>query len=92
MFLVEGCRCRRRTPDCLGCHYRYFDWDTGYSHCERGEEECPRHPKNFICSKTGKKMYYAYKVHRMEKEKRDAIISRCDCPMPYECKGQTKED
>lgn len=75
-------------PDCRGCVYRYFEYDTGYSHCEKGWEDCPRQPKNFICTKTGKKMYYGYKVHRMCKEKRNAIISRCDCVMPQNCEWQ----
>ena len=78
--------------DCHGCMYRYFEWDTGYSECEKGEENCHRQPKNFICTKTGKKMYYAYKVHRMSKKTREAIIARCDCPMPQECKEQVIED
>ena len=72
-------------PNCYGCIYRYFDWDTGYSDCEKDWENCPRQPKNFICTKTGKKMYYAYKVNRMAKERRGAIIARCDCQMPQEC-------
>lgn len=75
-------------PDCHGCAFRYFECDTGYSDCEKDWEDCQRQPKNFICTKTGKKMYYAYKVHRMAKEKRNAIIARCDCQMPQECPEQ----
>lgn len=79
-------------PMCYGCMYRYFEWDTGYSDCEKNWEDCPRQPKDFICTKTGKKMYYAYKVLRMAKDNREAIIARCDCPMPLECKDQVRED
>lgn len=79
-------------PDCSGCYYLYSEYDTGYSHCEREWEDCPRQPKNFICTKTGKKMYYAYKVHRMRLEKRESIISRCDCQMPQECEWQLRKE
>lgn len=79
-------------PDCSGCYYLYSEYDTGYSHCERGSEDCPRQPKNFICAKTGKKMYYAYRIHRMRLEKRESIISRCDCQMPQECEWQLRKE
>ena len=39
----------------------------------------------FTCEVTGKKMYYAHKLRAMRKEVKEAILSRCDCPMPREC-------
>ena len=76
--------CWRR---CQGCSYNYFEWDTGYSECTYDGDECPNPPKEvtFTCEITGKKMYYAHKLRGMRKEIKEAILSRCDCPMPCEC-------
>lgn len=70
---------------CSGCSYHYFEWDTGYSECT--QDECPNPLKEvtFTCEVTGKKMYYAHKLRAMRKEVKEAILNRCDCPMPCEC-------
>ena len=59
--------------------------DTGYWECII--DECDRKWKEveFICTKTNKKMYYAYKIRNMRKENKEAILSRCDCAMPNKC-------
>lgn len=43
---------------------------------------------DFICTKTGEKMYYYPAVMNMNKAKREIIINRCDCSMPKECEMQ----
>ena len=53
-----------------------------------GEENYPYTPPRevtFTYEVTGKKMYYAHKLRSMRKEVKEAILSRCDCPMPCEC-------
>lgn len=40
---------------------------------------------DFVCRKTGKRMYYRRKIFAMPKAKAIEIIERCDCPMPCEC-------
>ena len=73
---------------CHRCIHQYLEWDTGYTECTIGEENCPYTPPRevtFTCEVTGKKMYYAHKLRDMRKEVKEAILSRCDCPMPCEC-------
>ena len=73
---------------CHRCIHQYIEWDTGYTECTIGEENCPYPPPRevtFTCEVTGKKMYYAHKLRAMRKEVKEAILSRCDCPMPCEC-------
>ena len=73
---------------CNGCLHQYLECDTGYTECTIGEENCPYPPPRevtFTCEVTGKKMYYAHKLRAMRKEVKEAILSRCDCPMPCEC-------
>lgn len=77
----EGKRCPR-------CPHYYFEYDTGYSECTKNDDyNCDGsiYITDFICEKTGKKMYYEKKVRMMRKEKREEIIKRCDCAMPNEC-------
>lgn len=80
----EGKRCPR-------CPHYSFEYDTGYSECLRNDnaydDECDGsiYITDFICEKTGKKMYYEKKVRMMRKEKREEIIKRCDCAMPNKC-------
>ena len=40
---------------------------------------------DFVCRKTGKRMYYRRKILAMPKAKAEEIIKRCDCAMPCEC-------
>ena len=40
---------------------------------------------DFICRKTGKRMFYRRKILAMPKAKATEIIERCDCAMPCEC-------
>lgn len=73
---------------CYRCPHRYIDYETGYSECTRNDDyDCDGslYITDFICEKTGKKMYYEKKVRMMRKEKREEIIKRCDCAMPSEC-------
>lgn len=70
---------------CSGCPHHYFEWDTGYSECTRSECYNPPKEVTFTCEVTGKNMYYAHKLRGMRKEVKEAILSRCDCPMPREC-------
>ena len=73
------------TSRCHGCPHHYFEWDTGYSECTRSECYNPPKEVTFTCEVTGKKMYFAHKLRAMRKEVKEAILSRCDCPMPCEC-------
>lgn len=78
---TEGQRCKR-------CPHHYVDYGNyGYSECTREDDNCDGslYITDFICEKTGKKMYYEKKVRMMSKEKRKEIISRCDCAMPVKC-------
>ena len=78
--------------DCASCEY--LNYETGYSECARnGDNDCDGslYITDFICEKTGKKMYYERKVRMMKKEKREEIIKRCDCAMPCECEILKKE-
>ena len=80
---------------CYKCQWhKILDWDTGYSECTKSGGECTgsQYKREFVCEVTGKKMYYPKKVLMMSKAKRDAIISRCDCPMPTECKIKIEEE
>lgn len=70
---------------CSRCPHHYFEWDTGYSECTRSECDNPPKEVTFTCEVTGKNMYYAHKLRGMRKEVKEAILSRCDCPMPREC-------
>lgn len=75
---TEGHRCK----DCPHSYYNSFSEDNhpcGY--------ECNGSiiHTDFICEKTGKRMYYRKKVLMMRSDKRDAIMQRCDCAMPMEC-------
>lgn len=74
---------------CRYCYYSYMEPDTGYTECTK--DECYRKWKEvtFVCSKTNKKMYYAYKIRNMRKENKEAILSRCDCAMPKSCDMHT---
>lgn len=89
--IVEGTRGNR----CRRCQYHYVDYENyGYSECTREDDfECDGslYITDFICEKTGKKMYYEKKVRMMRKEKREEIIKRCDCPMPVNCETFKKE-
>ena len=40
---------------------------------------------DFICEKTGKKMYYEKKIRMMRKDNRENIMKRCDCAMLNHC-------
>ena len=40
---------------------------------------------DFVCRKTGKRMYYRRKIFAMPKAKATEIIERCDCAMPCKC-------
>lgn len=86
---VEGSESKR----CCHCQHRYFDWETGYSECTKNGDDCDGslYITDFICQKTGKKMYYEKKVRMMKKAKREEIIKRCDCAMPSECEILKKE-
>ena len=82
--LIEGSRGKR----CKRCPYY------GYSGCTKEDEECDGgslYITNFICEKTGKKMYYEKRIRMMPKERRDEIIRRCDCAMPNECEIRNNE-
>lgn len=83
----EGERCSR-------CPNYYFEYDNGYSECTKNDDyNCDGsiYITDFICEKTGKKMYYEKKIRMMRKEKREEIIKRCDCAMPNECEIIRKE-
>lgn len=73
--------------DCHGCYHSYFEFDTGYRQCMADNGECDKDLKQvtFTCEVTGKRMYYAHKLRAMNKEIKEEILSRCDCPMPCEC-------
>ena len=77
---TEGTRCHE-------CQYN--DYEDG---CQC-EDDCngSLHETTFLCEKTGKKMYSKKRVYMMPKEKHDAIISKCDCPFPFECEIIRKE-
>lgn len=80
-----GQRCKRCS---------YFDYDNyGYAECTNNDDNCDGslYITDFICEKTGKKMYYEKKVRMMKREKREEIIGRCDCAMPSECEILKKE-
>lgn len=81
---IEGTRGTR----CKTCP-QYDYWDGCMS-----EDECDGslHETTFLCEKTGKKMYSKKRVYMMPKEKREAIISKCDCPFPFECEIRRKEE
>lgn len=66
--------------DCDRCYHNACDGDCIHSYCVKQFKNT-----TFTCKKTGKKMYYARKVERMAKYRREAIISKCDCPMPQQC-------
>lgn len=66
--------------DCDHCYYQLYGGDCQYSNCQRKFRET-----TFTCKKTGNKMYYERKVYRMPRYKRDAIILKCDRPMPQKC-------
>lgn len=88
---VEGTEHKR----CRQCLHHYFDFETGYSECTRNDDyDCDGsiYTTDFICEKTGKKMYYEKKVRMMRKDKREEIISRCDCAMPNECEYRKFND
>jgi hypothetical protein len=83
----EGKRCKR-------CKYYDVDYNNyGYAECTKDDGNCDGslYITDFICEKTGKKMYYEKKVRMMRKEKREEIIKRCDCAMPNECEILKKE-
>lgn len=70
--------------DCKHC--LWFNYET--QSC-RDRENCVKKVEvDFICSKTGKKMYYHPAVMNMNKKKRELIISRCDHKMPKDCEMQ----
>lgn len=78
---TEGQRCKR-------CQYYDIDYeDYGYCECTKEDSDCDGslYITDFICEKTGKKMYYEKKVRMMSRQKREEIINRCDCPMPSKC-------
>lgn len=89
---IEGSEGKR----CYRCPNHYVDYVNGYSECMRNDnaydDECDGsiYITDFICEKTGKKMYYEKKVRLMRKEKREEIIKRCDCAMPNECELKNK--
>lgn len=83
----EGKRCKR-------CPHYDVDYNNyGYAECAKNDDNCDGslYITDFICEKTGKKMYYEKKVRMMRKEKREEIIKRCDCAMPSECEIIKKE-
>ena len=83
----EGKRCKH-------CQYYDVDYENyGYSECTEEGSNCDGslYITDFICEKTGKKMYYEKKVRMMRKEKREEITKRCDCAMPNECEILKKE-
>lgn len=83
----EGKRCKR-------CQYYDVDYNNyGYAECTKNDDNCDGslYITDFICEKTGKKMYYEKKVRMMRKEKREEITKRCDCSMPNECEILKKE-
>lgn len=67
---------------CKSCPHH--DWECG---CNRDTLYCDgsRYTTDFICKKTGKRMYYRRKILAMPKAKAEEIIKRCDCAMPCEC-------
>jgi hypothetical protein len=80
---------------CYRCPHHYFDFETGYSECTRNDDyDCDGsiYATDFICEKTGKKMYYEKKVRMMRKDKREGIISRCGCAMSNECEYRKFND
>lgn len=84
---TAGQRCKR-------CQYYDVDYGNyGYAECTKNDDNCDGslYITDFICEKTGKKMYYEKKVRMMKKEKREEIIKRCDCAMPCECEILKKE-
>lgn len=90
-ILIEGSKGKR----CKRCQYHYVDYSNyGYSECAKGDDDCDGslYITNFICEKTGKKMYYEKRIRMMPKEKRDEIIRRCDCAMPNECEIRNNEE
>lgn len=78
---TRGHRCKR-------CQYYDVDYENyGYAECTKEDSDCDGslYTTDFICEKTGKRMYYRKKVLMMRSDKRDAIMQRCDCAMPMEC-------
>lgn len=65
---------------CESCPH--YDWDAG---CDREYCDGSQYTTDFICKKTGKRMYYRRKILVMPKAKAEEIIKRCDCAMPCEC-------
>ena len=82
---VEGTSGER----CKTCPHYDMEWgcdleDTQYCDGDRIVTD-------FVCAKTGKRMYYRRKILAMPKAKAEEIIKRCDCPMPCECEVLKKE-
>lgn len=75
---------------CKTCYlYTYAPLDKGYpccwySSCIFGEDR--ETVTNFVCKHDGKKMY-SPKILRYNKEKREAIMARCQKPMADEVSG-----
>lgn len=65
---------------CESCPH--YDWDAG---CDREYCDGSQYTTDFICKKTGKRMYYRRKILAMPKAKAEEIIKRCECAMPCEC-------
>ena len=82
--LIENTRGQR----CKRCQYYYIDYDNyGYSECTKEDSDCDGslYMTDFICEKTGKKMYYEKKIRMMRKDNRENIMKRCDCAMLNHC-------
>lgn len=77
---IEGTRKER----CKTCPH--YDMEEDYCDLEN-PQDCDgiRYITDFVCRKTGKRMYYRRKIFAMPKAKAIEIIKRCDCPMPCEC-------
>ena len=75
---IEGTRGER----CKSCPHYYEPWDND---CDREYCDGSLYTTDFICKKTGKRMYYRRKILAMPKAKAEEIIKRCDCAMPCEC-------
>lgn len=77
---LEGTRKKR----CKTCpHYDRMENDCNLEDTEYCDGS--QYITDFVCRKTGKRMYYRRKIFAMPKAKAKEIIERCDCPMPCDC-------
>lgn len=78
---------------CMFCEHAYINTSPSggkyVEGCTYGEtDDCDGsiYATQFVCEKTGKRMYWRKRVINMKKKIKEEIMSRCDCCMPSECK------